>query len=403
MGDRIEFVRRHKVASSSRAAGAVLLLFFGLGALALFMVVRRSAPPPQANGGQFTVVAQPSSGESISHSRENAIVRAANKVGPAVVGIGVTATRIVGVNPFDDYFNSFFRDFIPPTRYYKFKESIPKIGSGVIVSPDGYVVTNEHVVHGAEEITVVTADGRKLAGKLVGVHEASDIAVVRVNANDLPYASFGNSDDLMVGEWAIAIGNPFGNLIEDTHPSVTVGVVSARRRSFKPGESGRIYDDMIQTDAAINPGNSGGPLVDADGQVIGINTFIFSQSGGSVGIGFAIPINRVTKILREVKHYGKVRDVELGFTVVTVDEETAKALKLPAAGAVVRSVELNSPADKAGLRAGDVIARVNGRVIRDAEDALSVFGSALVDDQFTIDVLRKNQRQKVVLVAAEAK
>ncbi|MBI5116774.1 trypsin-like peptidase domain-containing protein [Candidatus Poribacteria bacterium] len=404
MGDRIEFARRHRVASSSRATGAILLLFFALGASALFMLVRRHAPPPQASSGQFSVVAQPSAGESISYSRENAIVKAANKVGPAVVSIGVTATRIVGVGPFGDpYFDSFFRDFIPRTRYYKYREAIPKIGSGVIVSPDGYVVTNAHVVHGAEEITVVTPDGRKLAGKLAGVHEASDIAIIRVDGKDLPNAELGDSDNLMVGEWAIAIGNPFGQLIDDTQPSVTVGVVSARKRAFKPDEAGRVYDDMIQTDAAINPGNSGGPLVNADGQIIGIDTFIFSKSGGSEGIGFAIPINRVKKILAEVKQHGKVRDVWLGFAVVTVDEETAGALKLPSGGAVVQSVELNSPADKAGLKAGDVVARVNGRVIKDGDDALSVFGRALVGDQFSIDVLRKDKQLKLQLIALEGK
>jgi S1-C subfamily serine protease len=160
---------------------------------------------------------------------------------------------------------------------------------------------------------------------------------------------------------------------------------------------------MIQTDAAINPGNSGGPLVDADGRVIGIDTFIFSQSGGSEGIGFAIPINRVKRILAEVKAHGKIRKVRLGFTVVTIDEGTAKALKLPAGGAVVQSVDINGPADKAGLKVGDVIARVNGRLIRDGEDALSAFSSTLVGDQFSIEALRKDQQLKVQLVAEEAK
>ena len=248
----------------------------------------------------------------------------------AVVSIGVVTTRIVrGFNPlYDDFFDSFFREFLPPTRYYKYRESIPNIGSGVIVSRDGYVVTNQHVVREAEEITVVTPDGLKLTGTVAGVHEASDIAVIKVEADDLPYAPLGDSDNLMVGEWAIAIGNPFGNLIEDAHPSVTVGVISARKRSFKPSGAGQVYRERIQTDAAINPGNSGGPLVNADGEVIGINTFIFTRSGGSLGVGFAIPINRVKRVLEEVRTHGKVRDVWLGFTVITVDNETARALKL---------------------------------------------------------------------------
>ncbi len=403
MSEKIEFRKKHRLAPSRALSGAALV-FVAFAAVLLFAVMRLSGIGPSAIEKTRPGVAdaEPAS-ESVSRSRRNAIVTAAERVDPAVVSIGVVTTRIVrGVNPtYDEFFDYFFRDFLPPTRQYKYRESIPNIGSGVIVSPDGYVVTNEHVVHGAEEITVVTPDGLTLSGKLVGIHEASDIAIIKVDADNLPYAPLGDSDNLMVGEWAIAIGNPFGNLIEDAHPSVTVGVVSAQKRSFKPGSGGKVYDDMIQTDAAINPGNSGGPLVNADGQVIGINTFIFTRSGGSLGVGFAIPINRVKKILEEVRKYGKVRDVWLGFTVITVDGETARALGLPAGGALIRAVERGSPADEAGLMPGDVIARVNNRVISDADDALSAFGSVLVGEKFSIDALRKNNELHLTLVAQE--
>jgi len=404
MTEKIEFRRKRRVASGRGISVVILgLIAFVVGLV--FVLHRLSGLSPPAIGAEKAPVPASSAGASISDSRHNAIVRAADRVGPAVVSIGVVTTQIVrGYNPlYDDFFDSFFRDFLPPTRYYKYKKSIPNIGSGVVVSSDGYIVTNQHVVSGAEEITVVTPDGLTFPGKLAGVHEASDVAVIRVDADNLPYAPLGDSDNLMVGEWAIAIGNPFGNLIEDAHPSVTVGVISARSRSFKPGGSGRVYNEMIQTDAAINPGNSGGPLVNADGEVIGINTFIFTRSGGALGIGFAIPINRAKKILEEVSEHGKVRDVWLGFTVITVDDETARALRLPTGGALVRSVEIDSPADETGLRPGDVIARVNGRAIGDADDAISAFGGVLVGEKFSIDVLRKNEELHLTLIAKEAR
>jgi serine protease Do len=403
MSERIEFRRKQRI-SSGRMVGLTILGFFGLVVILTLTLTRLSGLTQEPVVTATLAEATESADDSITSSRRNAIVTAAEKVGPAVVSINVVTTRIVrGRNPmYDDFFDFFFRDFIPPARYYRFREAVPNIGSGVIVSPDGYVVTNEHVVQGAEEITVVTPDGLELSGTLLGEHEGSDIAIIKVDGTDLPYAPLGDSGTLMVGEWAIAIGNPFGNLIEDAHPSVTVGVISARRRAFKPDRGGRVYDDMIQTDAAINPGNSGGPLVNAEGDVIGINTFIFTRSGGSLGIGFAIPINRVKKILAEVKEYGKVRDVLLGFTVLTIDADRARALGLPAGGAVVNSVGINSPAHEAGLKPGDVIVRVNNRAIVDANDAVTAFGSVLVGEMYSIDVLRKNEELHLTLIAQEA-
>ncbi len=404
MSERIEFRRKQRV-PSSRATNFTLLGVAGLVVVLFLALSRLSGSARKSMTVVSAVATEQSAEESITSSRRNAIVKAAERVGPAVVSIGVVTTRVVrGGSPmYDEFFDFFFRDFVPPARYYRFRESIPKIASGVIVSPDGYVVTNEHVVQGAEQITIVTSAGLELPGTLLGVHEASDIAIIKVDAGKIPYAPLGESDNLMVGEWAIAIGNPFGNLIEDAQPSVTVGVISARKRSFKPDRGGRVYDDMIQTDAAINPGNSGGPLVNAEGEVIGVNTFIFTRSGGSLGIGFAIPINRVKKILEEVRTFGKVRGVLLGFTVVDVDTDMARALGLPAGGAVVNSVGIDSAAHEAGLKPGDVIMRVNNRIIKEADDVVAAFGSVLVGDRFSIEVLRKDGELRLTLIAQEAK
>ena len=402
MNRPIEFRRRNRIVPgrAPRFMAVAFLIFFGL---LIFLLSRRTTNElsSQNSPGEIATAAE-AANESITKSRRNAIVTAAERVSPSVVSIGVITTRIVrGRNPhYDDFFDSFFRDFLPPV-YYKRREAIPDVGSGVIISPNGYVVTNHHVVQGAETITVVTPDGRKLSGEIVGVHEASDIAIIKVDGEDLPYSPLGDSDDLMVGEWAIAIGNPFGNLIEDAQPTVTVGVISARKRSFKPS-GGQIYDDMIQTDAPINPGNSGGPLVNAAGEVVGINTFIFSRSGGSLGIGFAIPINRIKKMLDEVREHGRIRDVWLGFQVIDIDKQTALALGLPAGGAVVGTVSIDSPADKAGLRPGDVVMQINSRLIENTSDAVSAFGSVLAGETFSIDVLRKDQELHLSLIAAEA-
>jgi serine protease Do len=399
VNEKIEFKRRRSRIPANRTVSGVTL---GLAMLAVALIALYRLSGLPSMGPRDTQAAVQSSSDL--NARRTTIVEAAAKASPGVVHIGVVTTRIISRSPLSDqFFNDFFRGFVPPSQLYKYKETIPDIGSGVIVSPEGYVVTNAHVVHGAEQITVVLPDGRSFPGKLAGVHEPSDIAIVKINGKDIPYVQMGDSDTLMVGEWAIAIGNPFGNLIEDTRPSVTLGVISARTRSFKPeGTEGRIYADMIQTDAAINPGNSGGALVDADGEVIGINTFIFTTTGGSMGVGFAIPINRAKKILEEVRKYGKVRNVWIGFTVSTVDQETAHALGLPVGGVVIRSVEQGSPADQAGMKPGDVIVRIDNRRINNADDVVSALGAALADETFSIELLRKGKEMKTTLTTREA-
>jgi serine protease Do len=243
------------------------------------------------------------SSDDVDATRRNAIVQAVERVSPAVVTISVTQLRRERVvTPFNDPMWQFFF----PDLGREFIRKVNSMGSGFIVSEDGLIVTNEHVIRGASEIVVNLPDGRSFTGEIFGEPDAqTDLAIIKIEGDDLPVAPLGRSDDLMIGEWAIAIGNPFGYLIRDAHPTVTVGVISALNRDFDASTANdRSYRDMIQTDASINPGNSGGPLVNSEGYVIGVNTFIFSQSGGSQGIGFAIPVRRVRMIIDDILRYG---------------------------------------------------------------------------------------------------
>jgi serine protease Do len=220
----------------------------------------------------------------------------------------------------------------------EYRERIPGLGSGVIVDSRGLVLTNEHVVRNAEQVTVTLTDGRQLPARVLGSSATYDLAVLKIEAQKLPVAAFGNSDKLVVGEWAIAIGNPFGYLLNDTQPTVTAGVISAMRRDIKSEATDTgVYKNMIQTDAAINPGNSGGPLVNGDGEVIGINTFIFTRGGGSLGIGFAIPINLARRIMDEIDKFGRVRAAWPGMQVQLVTAYLARRLGFEDTGGLVVS------------------------------------------------------------------
>jgi len=333
----------------------------------------------------------------IDATRRTAIVAAAERAGPSVVTLSVVQTRLVQTAPLpfrDEFFEPFFRDMVPQYRY---KEQIPSMGSGFVISDNGYVLTNEHVVHGAEKITVILSDGRRFDGKLIGSHPQYDLAIVKIDGKKLPVAPLGRAGDLMVGEWVIAIGNPFGFLLNDTQPSV----VSATHRQIKAqGQGGGIYKDMIQTDAAINPGNSGGPLVNAKGEVVGINTFIFTKSGGSEGIGFAIPIDAAKKVVDEIIKYGKVRNVWIGVRTWEITPYVAERLGTnDRNGLYVSVIERGSPADKAGVKVGDIIRRVNGTPIRDVDEAYRALFGANVGDTITLTVERdgKNLTMKLLL------
>ena len=235
---------------------------------------------------------QPS--KASSAKRINSITEAVKAVEPAVVSINVIKTEYVrAVSPFGLGFFDFFGS-IPLLR------QVESIGSGVIYDPKGYIVTNAHVVSGATQIKVILPDKREFSGTVAGIDEIHDVAKVKITGNNLPVAEMGNSNDLIIGEWSIALGNPYGFLMNDSKPSVSVGVISAVNRNFAARQDRHEYKSMIQTDAAINPGNSGGPLVNINGEVVGINTFIFSENGGNIGIGFAIPINSVKTILAKI-------------------------------------------------------------------------------------------------------
>lgn len=345
--------------------------------------------------------AAPKPSTTIDESRRSAIVTAAERASPAVVSVSVVQTRVVRENPFYNFFpDEFFDRFYPQMEY---RERLPALGSGFIVDPSGVVVTNNHVTEGADEIKVTLPDGRQLPAKLLAASPVYDLAFVKVEGHDLPTIALGNSDDLIVGEWAIAIGNPFGFLLDDPHPSVTAGVVSATHRDIKSEASeGGTYKDMIQTDAAINPGNSGGPLVNALGEVIGVNTFIFTRSGGSVGIGFAVPINTVKRLLDEVHKYGRIRAVWAGFQVQPLTAYLANRLGVDKAGGlVVTRVEPNSPATAADLRVGDILRNVNGKQVNTAEEAQRVLFGSGVGDRVTLDVERNGKRRTVQLTFGE--
>lgn len=303
-------------------------------------------------------------------SRENAITRAVEQVSPAVVGIKVTAIQEYVASPF---FNDPLWSMLFPEQIHR--RRVKSLGSGVIISADGYIVTNSHVVEGAEKTEITLSGGQKYDAWLIGVDDVSDVALLKIEGSDLPSARLGDSDEVIIGEWVVALGNPFGLFDVNNKPTATVGIVSGRDLNFGRQRSGRVYQDMIQTDASINTGNSGGPLVNAAGEVIGINTFIYTGSAyseGSIGVGFAIPINRVKMVVTELQRHGKVdRTFRTGLAVQNIDPFLARYLNLSSTdGVIVTEVERGSSAEKAGIRVGDVITGVNGQPIRTDRDII---------------------------------
>jgi len=339
----------------------------------------------------------------INSSRQTAITYAIDKISNSVVGINVTQLKQQQVNPF---FDPFWGGFFPYTRTFK----VDNMGSGVLVSPDGYIVTNTHVVNNATEIVVTLKGGKSYEAQLVGVDNLTDIALVKVDDSDLPYAELGDSDELIVGEWAIALGNPLGLFDVSHQPTATAGIISGVEMDFGLKEAGHVYQDMIQTDAAINPGNSGGPLVNSVGEVIGINTFIMTgsnYSSGSIGIGFAIPINRVKEVAEDLKKFGKVeRSYTTGVHVQAIDPVMQRYLRLPTSeGVIVTDVEKRSSGAKAGLQIGDVILKVNNRKINTPKDIIRVIDEGLhkVGDNVGLTILRENKSMDIQLTLEEPK
>ena len=321
----------------------------------------------------------------VGASRRTAITRAVEAASPAVVSVNVieVQTRIQRADPFQEWF---YGRRIPDRVY---QQEVQGLGSGFVISSDGYIVTNDHVAGTATKITIAFPDGSQLPAALVGSDPETDIALLKVEPErSLPFLAFEETGDAVVGEWAIALGNPFG-LFEAAEPTVTVGVVSAVGRDF-PAQQGRTFRDMIQTDAAINSGNSGGPLVNALGRVIGMNTFIFSRSGGSVGLGFAVPAWRVRQVVDELRETGVVdRDFATGFSVRRVTARVAQLLGLDEArGLIVTSVEAGSAADDAGLRPRDIIVEVNGEPVQSNQDVRDRLIDNRVGDTVRLGIVR---------------
>jgi Do/DeqQ family serine protease len=341
----------------------------------------------------FLLLWGPPAGLAHEFSRETAVVRAVRKVSPAVVNISSAVQIRKQASPFsgfgfNPFFEEFFKDFFDP-RFERRRE-YTSLGSGVIIDgKKGLILTNAHVIQKTGTIKVVLEDEREFEAKIVGADPDSDLAVLKIDSEqDLPAIKMGSSDDLMIGETVIAIGNPFGF----SH-TVTTGVISALNRSIRAQD--RVYHDFVQIDASINPGNSGGPLLNINGDLVGINTAIYAKAQG---IGFAIPISKAHKIISDLIQYGEVIQAWIGLTVQNIDEKLARYLKIPdKKGIIVTSVEPESPAQKAGLRESDIILAIGSKKIISVGDYQSVAKSLEAGNTLEATFWRRGKTKTVVV------
>ncbi|MFP3944424.1 MAG: Do family serine endopeptidase, partial [Alphaproteobacteria bacterium] len=317
----------------------------------------------------------------------------AEELSPAVVNISTTQTvesrsgqmpEVPPGSPFEDLFKDFFERGPGQQR----QRRVTSLGSGFVIDPKGVVVTNTHVIDGADEIVVSFIDGDQLDAEVVGRDKETDIAILRVEPEKpLKAVSFGNSKDLRVGDWVLAIGNPFG-----LGGTVTAGIVSGRNRQIGAGS----FDDFIQTDAAINRGNSGGPLFDLKGRVVGVNTAIFSQTGGSVGVGFAVPASLARSVVRQILEYGETRRGWLGVRIQTVTPDIAESLGLKeAGGALVADVTEGGPAEKGGIEVGDLIVKFNNQKVESMRELPRIVAETPIGRKVPVEVLRDGKRKTV--------
>jgi serine protease Do len=326
-------------------------------------------------------------------------VRISEKVGPAVVKVvsekleKASASGFFEESPFDDFWDRFFGTPRGRDREYKTYSQ----GTGFFLSADGYIITNNHIVENATKVTVTSVQGEEYTAKLIGVDPRSDLALIKIEGKDFPAVELGDSSQLKVGEWVLAIGNPLG--MEHT---VTAGIVSAKGRNLGRGLNVPTYQDYIQTDAAINRGNSGGPLVNLKGEVVGITSNILSPTGGNIGIGFAIPSSLAKKVVAQLKEKGRVVRGYLGVTINPISEDVRKSLNLKTnKGALVNNVETDSPAEKAGLKRYDVIVAVDGRPVESANDLSFKIADVEPGSKVEIKYIRDEKERTTTAVVAE--
>jgi len=344
--------------------------------------------PALINGTQEKTVLVKQSETAPLSARAGSLSGAAKKAMPAVVNIFTSKEIPATKHPFldDPLFRQFFGD-----QFDDQPQRENSLGSGVIVSPDGLILTNHHVVEAADEIEIALADGRTMSARVVGGDPETDLALLKVNAKNLPAITFGHSDQLNVGDFVLAIGNPFG-----VGQTVTMGIVSALGRNHLGINT---FENFIQTDAPINPGNSGGALVDTDGNLIGINSAIFSKSGGSMGIGFAIPVSLAKQVMEQIVRQGSVTRGWIGVEAQDITPELAESFKLKEArGALISGVLRGGPADKAGIKPGDILLEINGRRVMDSSGMLNLISALKPDNSATLKLLR-NQRETNVPVS----
>jgi serine protease Do len=373
-------------------AGAAVAAVLGLGAVTAWPTISTAETTPQATAAPF-IAGAPSTFADL-----------AAKVSPAVVNISSThevegQNRMEGM-PFNfppgSPFEEFFKQFQQQTPQQNRARKVSSLGSGFIIDASGYIVTNNHVVDGAKDIEVTLTDGSEYPAKLIGTDPKTDLALLKVEAKKpLPFVPFGDSDKMRIGDWVMAVGNPFG-----LGGTVTAGIVSARGRDIHEGP----YDDFLQIDAAINQGNSGGPTFSTDGSVIGINTAIFSPSGGSVGIGFAIPSNLAKPIIAELKDQGHIDRGWLGVAIQPLTPDLAQGMGLGnAKGALISSVQDDSPAAAAGLKSGDVVTRFGDREIESPKDLSRAVAETASGATVPVQVWRDSAEKTVEVKIAEMK
>ena len=309
------------------------------------------------------------------------------KVKPTVVKVTSEAIRERRRSAFgDDFFDRFFNS---PRR----SEKVSGIGSGFLISKDGYIITNDHVVKGAIKVTITTFDEKKYVAKIIGTDPKTDLALLKIKGKDYPYISLGDSNAVEIGEWVLAIGNPFGQDL-----TVTAGIISAKERRIGATD----YEDYLQTDAAINRGNSGGPLINMKGKVIGINSVIIAPAGGSVGIGFAIPSNMAKKVIGDIRSKGRVVRGWLGISIRQLNKDEAKQFDYPMEGLLVTQVEENSPAKKAGLKRNDFIIKLNGDRIKNGSDLSLKVANLNPGDNVKLSIYRGEKLLNINVKIGEA-